>query len=229
MANSSLELLKKIPCFAGLSPELMELMSGGVEKVTFAKGELILMEGEPCPGLFIVQSGSVKLYRSSLEGDEQIVRIVHRGGCFECAPLFDKGPNPVSAEALEPTELLLLPASHFEALMTSNPQAVLQIVPMLAMRLRSMLNMIDDFSFRRVSCRLARLLLQLSEKESEALVVSPHLPLNQQHLACMLGCSRQLTNTSLRKLVESGVIEMKGRRIIVLNAEALRKLAYPGV
>lgn len=219
-------MLKCLPCFAGLSPEALEYLEGNVQELSFAKGEIIILEGEPCPGLFVVQSGSVKLYRASRDGDEQIVRIVHRGGCFECAPLFDKGTNPVSAQALEATRISLLPASHFEVLTTTYPEVVLQIVPILALRLRSLLNMVDDFSFRRVSSRLARLLLQLGEPDGQELAISPSLSLNQQHLACMLGCSRQLLNTSLRRLVKEGIIDTEGRRIVVLKPEVLRKRAH---
>src|SRR3989304_4063512 len=94
---ASINLLKVVPCFTNLDPDVLELLLDSAREREFAKGEIILQEGDPCPGLFIIRSGSVKLYRTSLHGDEQIMRVVHSGGCFECAPLFDKGPNPVSA------------------------------------------------------------------------------------------------------------------------------------
>ncbi len=95
-----------------------------------------MLEGEPCSGLFVVKSGSVKLYRTSLSGDEQIMRVVHPGGCFECAPLFDRGPNPVSAQTMEASRMVVIPMSSFELLMNSYPELALQFVPILAMRLR---------------------------------------------------------------------------------------------
>ena len=180
-----------------------------------------MLEGDPYPGLFVIKSGTVKLYRSSPKGQEQIVHIIRSGGCFECAPIFDKGPNPVSAQTLEKTKVYFIPASKFASLINTYPEVVLQIVPTLTMRLRSLLSMVDDFSFRRVSSRLARLLLQLGEWDSEIAGASPSRLLNQQHLACMLGCSRQALNNSLHKLVRAGVIRMEGRHIIVLKPEVL--------
>ena len=217
-----LDLLKSMPCFSELSSEVMDWFLDFVKEHSCAKGEIILIEGERCPGLFVVKSGSVKLYRSSREGEEQIVRVVRSGGCFECAPLFDKGPNPVSAAALEASSVYLVSASDFELLLNTYPEIALQIVPVLAMRLRSLLNMVEDFSFRPVTSRLAKLLLKQGEHERKVTAASKLL--NQQHLACILGCSRQVLNSALRKLVRDGILKMEGRRIVILKPDILREI-----
>jgi CRP-like cAMP-binding protein len=139
-------------------------------------------------------------------------------------PLFDGGPSPVTAEALEASEVLLIPASDFWAMFDAHPQALLDIIRILAMRLRFFLNTVEDFSFRRVYSRLAKLLLQSSEQSGEALTAPVH-QLNQEQLACVLGCSRQVVNNSLRRMAKNGLIKMEGRRIIVLKPEALRKIS----
>ncbi len=227
ITSGALEVLESVPCFAGLSSEAKGCLLNYAVEQSFAKGENIIREGEPCPGIFVVMSGAVKLYRASSEGEEQIVRVVHREGCFECAPIFDGGTNPMSAQALEATRVYLLPASDFQSVLSTQPQALLAILSILATRLRSLLNMVDDFSFRRVSSRLAKLLYQLSERQGETLVVSPSLPLSQQHLACMLGCSRQAVNNSLRKLVSENIIRMEGHRIVVVKPDTLKKILQP--
>src|SRR3972149_3692210 len=151
--TSPLNLLKSIPCFSELGPEAIEWLMGGVREQSFNKGQVIFLEGESCPGLFVVKSGSVKLYRSSPEGEEQIVRMVHRGGCFECVPLLDGGTNPVSAQALEASDLYLLPTSDFDALFANNPRLSLTFSSIMARRLRSLVNVVGDFSVRRISPR----------------------------------------------------------------------------
>lgn len=214
-----------IPCFCGLKPGESERLSIVLGEKSYAKGEIIFLEGEPCPGLFIVKSGSVKLYRTSGEGEEQIIRIIRHEGCFECAPLFDKGPNPVSAETLEASTLHFLPAAVFQSLIKAHPEVVLGIVPVLAMRLRSLIGMVEDFSFRSAYSRVANLLLQLVERRGDEWAVSPSQPLNQQHLACMLGYSRQVVNSSLRKMVGAGLIRMEARHIVIVKLDALREIA----
>lgn len=222
---ASLSLLESVPCFTFLDPEARQRLLDSARARTFAKGELIILEGEPCPGVFLVESGAVKLYRTSVQGQEQIVRLVHPEGCFECAPIFDRGTNPMSAQAIEATRAYLLPAADFKLALNTQPQVLLEILATMSLRLRSLLNMIDDFSFRRVPSRLANLLLQLSERGNGDSVVSPSLyRLNQQHLACMLGCSRQAVNSALQKLSRAGIITIEGRRVVVLKPEALKEL-----
>ncbi|MBI2934122.1 MAG: Crp/Fnr family transcriptional regulator [Chloroflexi bacterium] len=212
-------------CFGGLKPTQVDWLQGSFKERTYARGEIVFFEGDPCPGLFIVKSGSVKLYRTSSDGNEQIVRMIGDGGCFECAPLFDGGPNPVSAEALEDSRLYFLPAEAFRALVKEHPETMMAMAAVLAMRLRALISMVEDFSFKSIYSRLANLLLRLGERREGLMVVSPTRPLNQQHLACMLGCSRQMVNISLRKLVKAGLVRMDGRQIAVLNPDALQDIA----
>ena len=145
------------------------------------------MEGESCPGLFVVKSGSVKLYRISRGGHEQIMHIAYPGGCFECTPLFDGGLNPVSVQALETSSIIFIPIADFELLTNSYPEIMVQLVSVLAMRLRDLLNVVEDFSFRSVSSRLAKLLLQMEERQDRSSAVLTARPLTQHHLACVIG------------------------------------------
>lgn len=219
---ASLSLLESVPCFTFLDPEARQRLLDSAIAQTFTKGELLILEGEPCPGVFVVEQGTVKLYRTSPEGKEHIVRLVHPGGCFECAPIFDGGTNLTSAQAIEAARAYLLPAADFQSAVSTQPLALLEVLATMSLRLRSLLSMVEDFSFRRVPSRLANLLLQLSERGNGSSVISS--PLNQQHLSCMLGCSRQAVNSALQKLSRAGIITIDGRRIVVLKPEALKEL-----
>ena len=222
---ASLNLLESVPCFTSLGPDARQRLLDSAIAQAFAKHELIMLEGEPCPGVFVVKQGTVKLYRTSPEGKEHIVRLVHPGGCFECASIFDGGTNLMSAQAIEAARTYLLPAADFHSVVSTQPQALLEVLATMSLRLRSLLSMVEDFSFRRVPSRLANLLLQLSERGNGTSVVSS--PLNQQHLSCMLGCSRQAVNSALQKLRRAGIIAIEGRHIVVLKPEALKKLREP--
>lgn len=219
--SSSLNLLKSIPCFTNLNPNALEQLLKTVRDRYFTKDEMILRESEPCPGLFILKKGSVRLYRTSLAGNEQIMRVVRAGGCFECAPLFDHGPNPVSAQTLEPSSAAFIPIGSFETLIQDYPEVVLHLIPVLAMRLRDFLNTIEDLSFKPVSSRVAKLLLQLGKREYDENQLSLSVPLTQHHLACIVGCSRQVLNSYLQELVRNDIIKIEKRNIIVLQPQML--------
>ncbi len=89
------------------------------------------------------------------------------------------------------------------------------------------MNTVEDFSFRRVPSRVAKLLLQLGERRGEGSAVSTSQPLTQQHLACVVGCSRQVLNSTLREMVKENIIKIERRHIIVLKPEALLELTHP--
>ncbi len=224
MVSTSVDLLKSVACFTGLNSEARGLLLDLARERNFARGEVMLQEGDPCPGMFVIRSGSVKLYRTSSAGDEQIMRVVGAGGCFECAPLFDKGPNPLSAQALETCNTVFISAASFETLISNYPEVALQFVPILAMRLRDLLNTIEDFSFKPVPTRIAKLLLQLGGRQDKNQQVSLPVPLTQHHLACIVGCSRQVLNGYLQELVREEIIKIENRRIIVLKPEILLEL-----
>lgn len=227
LSASARNPLAAIPCFADLDVSTSRAAAEALREVAYGRDEIILLEGERCPGLFVIKSGSVKLYRSSPEGEEHIVRVLGPGGCFECAPLFDRGPNPVSAQAMEDSVLFLLPASAFDNIML-NPEVSLRFARVLSLRLRALLNQVEDMSFRPVGARLARLLLQMAEPEGEVLAVTQSRLINQQHLACMLGCTRQIVNASLSKLARQGLIRRVDRRIVVLKPGELRRMVGEG-
>lgn len=216
--------LGNIPCFSGLSEATSAIVSDSIVECSYSRDQVVFFEGDPCTGLFIIKTGRVKLYRSSPGGDEHIVRVLGTGGCFECAPLFDGGPNPVSAQAMDESTLFFLPADAFRSILLT-PGIALQFASVLALRLRSLLNQVEDMSLRPVGARLARLLLQMSEHDTGTKAERASFrQLNQQHLACMLGCTRQMVNTSLGKLVREGMVRKEGKRLIVLKPEELRRI-----
>lgn len=215
--------LTNIPCFSGLNEAASEIVSGSIVECNYSKDAVVFFEGDPCTGLFIIKAGRVKLYRSSPGGDEHIVRVLGTGGCFECAPLFDGGPNPVSAQTMDESTLFFLPAEAFRSILHT-PGIAFQFASVLSLRLRSLLNQVEDMSFRPVGARLARLLLQMGEHDNGTRSEKSSLKqLNQQHLACMLGCTRQMVNTSLGKLVREGLVRKEGKRLIVLKPDELRR------
>jgi CRP/FNR family transcriptional regulator len=223
-ARSSLNLLKSIPCFANLDSNALERLLEKTIEQSFSKGEIILLEGEPCPGLFILKTGSVKLYRTSDMGNEQIMRVVGARGCFECAPLFDHGRNPISAQTLEPSKVVFILAASFDTLINDYPEVALQFAQILSMRLRTSLNTIGDFSFKPVSSRIAKLLLQMGEREHNKRQFSLSVPLTQHNLSCIVGCTRQSVNNSLQEMARNGIIVIKNRTIVVLQPQRLHEL-----
>jgi CRP/FNR family transcriptional regulator len=88
---------------AVFDPYFSALTADGDARLTLARerrlaaGEVLFREGEPCAGMFIVVSGMIKLYKTSADGKEQVLRHMPAGESLNEVPVFDGGANPVSA------------------------------------------------------------------------------------------------------------------------------------
>ena len=93
-AKTPCELVHDFPFFAGLDEATYnELLAQGQTR-HYAKDETLFLDGEPCKGLFLVQSGLVKIYKLSESGREQILAVQRPGDSVAELPLFDNGPYP---------------------------------------------------------------------------------------------------------------------------------------
>ena len=95
------DILREFPFFAGLPPAVLDALLAAGRTQRYAKGETLFLEGEPGKGLFFVQSGVVKIYKLSESGREQIIAIQQPGESVAELPVFDDGPYPAHAAALE--------------------------------------------------------------------------------------------------------------------------------
>ena len=100
-----LEQVKRIPYFQDLEPRILERIRSAMFEVQAGKGKLFFSEGEPAEAMYGVRSGQVKIFKLSPDGREQVLRIVGPGECVNEVPIFDGGPNPANAQALESARL----------------------------------------------------------------------------------------------------------------------------
>jgi len=93
------EMLRQIPLFAMISAEdLVHVAAMTVER-HYNRGDLILLEGDMGGALHYVRSGLVKVFKTSVGGKEQVLRLIAAGQTFNDVPALDGGPNPASVSA----------------------------------------------------------------------------------------------------------------------------------
>jgi len=154
-----LELLKSIPYFSSLSLAELESIGRLVFEKAVDRAEMILLEGEPAEDLYFVASGAVKAFKTSAEGKEQILSIVRPGEPLNDVTVFDDGPNLTSARAMGPVVLYGMKKSDVEAILRDHPEIALNVVKVLARRVRYLVSLVEDLSFKRVISRVAKILL----------------------------------------------------------------------
>lgn len=190
--------------------------------VRYVRGEVILWQDETGKGLYILRSGSIKLFKLSPHGRELIVNTLNEGETFNEVPVFDGGGNPVNAGVLEDCELWLIEANVIRQALATHPEMCQAVVLNLSKNLRRLIYVIEELSFLQVTNRLARLISQLPE---EQLAGEAGTRLTQHELAARLGTVREVVARSLRELERSGAIRIKQRQILILNRELLLEWA----
>jgi CRP-like cAMP-binding protein len=212
--------LKSSPYFSGLSDSILNSLAGYVFEKKADRGEIIVYEGESAEALYFVVSGVVKVFKTSADGKEQIFGIIRPGETFNDVPVLSGGENLISAGAMSSIVLNGIKKKDMESVIKENPQVALNVVHVLSRRVQELVSMVEDFSFRHVSGRVAKILLEY------ALDVSSGRPkLTQQEMASMIGTAREMVGRSLKSLEREGAIRMERNRIVITNQKTLKELA----
>lgn len=214
------DLLLGTPYFASLDTAALDEVIAIAIARRYGQGQRLFTEGhnEGKCSLHIVDSGLVRVFKTSAEGREQVLRLMRPGEAFSDVPVFDGGSYPASADAVEPSTVLAIPRDGLMPLMERYPQIAVGALQNVASRLRHMTALVEDLSLRRVMSRVARLLL---ENPGE-------IHLTQSQMATMVGTAREMVNRSLHTLEDRGVIQLRGQEIIILDHAKLAEIIEAG-
>lgn len=222
MSTARIELLQRIPMFAGLEPEVIDALTERAATRPFAPGQLLFNEGDPCEGMFLLVQGSVKIFKSSSSGRQLTLAVETAPATVAELPLFDGGPYPASVQAVDGVVALFIHKRDFRAVCLQHPQLPLQALAIVGRRLRSLVALIESVTFGKVRQRLARTLLELADQSGGD---SFSLPWTHQEIALNLGTVREVVSRNLNRFQAAGLIRVNHREIVVADREALEREA----
>ncbi len=214
-------VLRGLPYFSRLKDEELKDVSRLVQVVNLDRGKVLLTGGEPCPGLYFVASGSLKVFQVSPEGREQVLMVAGPGQTFNDVPVFDGGPNPASVEGLEPSTVGLIPKDSIEGLVRRYPEVARGMLQVFARRLRLLVSLVTSLSLLSVEGRVGQVLLTYADTSPQP---RARLRVSQQDLAAMVGTTREVVARSLRSLEEGGAIRRLQTEIEVMDKKRLAEL-----
>ena len=219
------QTLRRVPIFSGLAESELKFLVERAATYRYSAGELIFSEGETCKGLYVVESGHVRIFKSSAAGREQVLSIDGPGSSIAELPVFDGGAYPASAIAVEDATLFFIAQQDFQALCLAHPQVGLKVLRVVGGRLRRLVGIIEELSFSTVRHRLANYLIRLSQQSgkrtAKGTVVS--LPVNNQELASQIGTVRELVSRNLSRMQAEGMLKIDGREVTLRNLKALEE------
>jgi CRP/FNR family transcriptional regulator len=223
-------LLHGIPFFAELQDDALDQLAQRCVTRSVASGYVLFTTGEECRGLYIIQSGRVRIYRTDPAGREQVLHVEGPGRPVAELPLFDGGTYPASAVTIEDSSLAFLPRPAFEFLYRTHPDIAQAIIRALGRRLRHLVHLTETLAFRDVAARLAMLLVGYAERAGTKTPAGIEIELDrtQEELAHEIGTARESVSRAIKQLRRNGLIEPAGRnRLLIPNVQRLRAL-LPG-
>lgn len=182
------------------------------------------MEGETPNDLYFVVKGSVKTYKLSYEGKE-LVTGIHRDGCFfGYTPLLEDKNYGESAEALDDTQVVVIPKNDFLILLYSSKDVARKFIKMLSNNLEDAEKRLLDVAYQSVRQRVAGALLHFHEKYA--------LPNGQEvisfarkDISGMIGTAPESLNRTLADFRDEGLIEIMEDGLKILDQKKLERLS----
>ena len=187
----------------------------------YQKGERIFQEGDPAPGVFVVGSGLVRVFKLAPSGKEHVLHLAGPGMTFAEVAVLGNFPCPAFAEALEETTCLLLPVEPFMRALRDDHQFSLQILSSMGMWVKSLVSLLEDIVLRDAAGRVAGYLLQAQAEQGAAI----SLPGLKRHIASHLNLTSETLSRTLRQLREDRLIREDESGLVILDTPGLTRIA----
>jgi CRP/FNR family transcriptional regulator len=215
--------LRRVAFFAVLPADELRVLACHCVVRRLGKDEMLVAEGDPCDGLFVVQSGAIKVFKMADNGREQVLVIERAGSTVGELAIFGGGNFPASAAAVEDSTLLFLPKKEFLDLCRRNSEVALAVIRTLAWRFRYLADLVEELSLKEVSHRLARFLRERALRLGVRTRRGLEFPLEEtnQQIGAEIGTVRDLVSRNLRRFVDRGIIRLERRKVIVLDMAEL--------
>lgn len=224
---NNLERLRGVPMFARLDDEHLNLLSASLGSQTFPRGATIFHQGSVGNTLYLIVSGQVRIYTSSLLGQEISVVVFREGNFFGELSLLDGHERSASAVAMRATTTLTLHRTAFLQAIRTYPEIAVTVLEELSARLRHTNTYIEHLASISAPQRVIRTLLDLADQHGiiEQGMTRIDLHLTQDDLASLAGTTRETVNRVLGSLREQGLIRVERARLSVLNLTQLEQVS----
>lgn len=217
-------ILRRIPLLANLSESDLALVYKLISVHKYERGQIIFFENDPGDTLHVVQEGMVRIYRLAEDGREKTLAYFGEGEFFGEMAILDGGPRSAVAQAILPTRTLGIYRKDFGDLLENNPRISREIIKVLSQRLRQTNAQLMNVVFRDARGRVLSTLYDLGLRYGTPVNGSTRidLKLTHQELANLVGTARETISRILAELQDEGLVQLDGRRLILIDLEKLR-------
>lgn len=220
-ADNLAQFLYSVPLFSDLSQSSLDILAQTGCLQQFDRGDFIFYQVDRADAAYVVRSGSVAIVLTNQDGREFIINEMRPGDCFGELALLTSQPRSTAAVAREKCEILVIGRQVFLSVLDNDPRLSRRLLEITADRLASSSERESAMAFLDATARLARVLLQMDQQESERGYVTT----SQEELAQRTGLTRQTVAKTLGQWRRRGWLVTGRGRIMLLDQHALQNLS----
>jgi CRP/FNR family transcriptional regulator, cyclic AMP receptor protein len=184
----------------------------------------IFLQGDPLENVYFIYDGKIKIYKSDINGKEQIVTIAKKGDMFPHVGFFRKGEYPAYAEVLDQSTLIAIPISKFENVLIENPELCIKVFKVLGEKIVDLQNRLEEQILNNTYEQIIKLLIRLAQKygkEQEDGTILLKSEFTNKDLASMIGTTRETISRTLTKMKKDELIEVDDQGNMLLDIDVL--------
>lgn len=224
----------KAPCFGGcvraktewdaLTPDEVDLFNRKVVCWEYKAGKVIFLQGDPCKGLYFVETGLVAVRKVDDEGNSVIVRLAHQGDTLGYRPLLAKENHRATAEVINDARICFVDAPTMHGFLLSNPKLGMRFLEHTAQALGEAEERLFQVSALSVRTRIIHLLILLRDHYGTTTsdgTLFIELPMTRRDLANMIGARPESVSRAFRDIQDDGLLDLSGREVRVDQVDRL--------
>ncbi|MFC4386842.1 Crp/Fnr family transcriptional regulator [Gracilibacillus marinus] len=222
--QSIVRILHAIPIFKELSDYEVNALKEIAHTKRYKKGTHVFMQEEPLTNVYFILEGTVKIYRTDVQGREQIVNVLNKGDMFPHQGFFRNDGYPAHAEVTTPSLLVYIPKKQFEQFLIQYPQISVKIFKVLGDIIVDLQHRLEEQILHTTYEQVMMLLLRLVKKDGReqkdgSYLLTKHF--SNRELANMIGTSRETISRTLSQLKKETFIEQKSNQEWIIHVNKL--------
>ena len=222
MESATVTMIRSCGLFCGLSEASFAKIAMIARTVRFKRGQTVFREGDPCPGIYVVGEGAIRVYKLAPSGKEHVLHFAYPGTTFAEVAAIGQFNCPAYAQATEDSVCALIPEAGFRRITDEDHAFCIEMMTGMAKWVHMLVGLMEDLVLRDATARVARHLIQ---SDSSAGRSEFTLPMRKKDLASHLNLTSETLSRTLHRLLECGLIETREQRIRIRDLAKLQDVA----
>jgi len=211
--------------FRHLSKDELEILNFEKDFKQYRRGELLYNEGSRISGFYCINRGIIKVFKTGIDGKEQIIRFAKPGDIIAYRSVLSNEPACTSARVIEDARVCFIPSHILIDFVKENPLFSMEIMKLTCHELGEANEYITDIAQKTVRERLAEVLLHLINDFGLDNDNYLRITLTREELANIVGTATESVIRLLSEFKSDSYIELSGRKIRILDRKSLEKIS----